>query len=73
MKALVYHSPGIKAWEEKPKPVILEPSDAVIVDVLCADKTGTLKQNMLTGSHRCSPNISSISWMSCKNAAISSV
>jgi alcohol dehydrogenase len=30
MKALVYHSPGKKSWEEKPKPVILEPSDAII-------------------------------------------
>ncbi len=30
MKALVYHGPGRKAWEEKPKPVILEPSDAVL-------------------------------------------
>ncbi len=30
MKALVYHSPGKKSWEEKPKPVILEPSDAVL-------------------------------------------
>ena len=30
MKALVYHSPGKKAWEEKPKPVIIEPSDAVL-------------------------------------------
>ena len=30
MKALVYHGPGKKAWEEKPKPVILDPSDAII-------------------------------------------
>lgn len=30
MKALVYHGPGKKAWEEKPKPVILEPTDAVV-------------------------------------------
>ena len=30
MKALVYHSPGKKSWEEKPKPVILEPSDAIL-------------------------------------------
>ncbi len=30
MKALVYHSPGKKSWEEKPKPVIIEPSDAVL-------------------------------------------
>ena len=30
MKALVYHGPGKKSWEEKPKPVILEPSDAIL-------------------------------------------
>jgi alcohol dehydrogenase len=30
MKALVYHGPGKKTWEEKPKPSILEPSDAII-------------------------------------------
>jgi len=30
MKALVYHSPGKKSWEEKPKPVIKEPTDAVL-------------------------------------------
>ncbi len=30
MKALVYHGPGKKSWEEKPKPVIKEPTDAVI-------------------------------------------
>lgn len=30
MKALVYHGPGNKAWEEKPKPSILEATDAVV-------------------------------------------
>jgi alcohol dehydrogenase len=30
MKALVYHGPGQKFWEEKPKPVILEPTDAIV-------------------------------------------
>ena len=30
MKALVYHGPGKKSWEEKPKPAIIEPSDALI-------------------------------------------
>lgn len=29
MKVLVYHSPGKKAWEEKPKPVILEPKKPI--------------------------------------------
>jgi len=30
MKALVYHGPGKKAWEEKPKPTINESTDAVV-------------------------------------------
>jgi alcohol dehydrogenase len=30
MKALVYHGPGKKAWEEKTKPVIKEQTDAVV-------------------------------------------
>jgi alcohol dehydrogenase len=30
MKALVYHGPGKKAWEEKPKPTIKEPTDTIV-------------------------------------------
>ncbi len=30
MKALVYHGPGEKAWEEKPDPAIVEPTDAIV-------------------------------------------
>ncbi|MBS1501787.1 MAG: zinc-dependent alcohol dehydrogenase family protein [Bacteroidetes bacterium] len=30
MKALVYHGPGKKAWEEKPRPVIIAPTDAIV-------------------------------------------
>lgn len=30
MKALVYHGPGKKSWEEKPKPSILKPTDAIV-------------------------------------------
>ncbi len=30
MKALVYHGPGSKSWEEKPKPVITHPADAIV-------------------------------------------
>ncbi|MEP6950282.1 MAG: zinc-dependent alcohol dehydrogenase family protein [Ginsengibacter sp.] len=30
MKALVYHGPGKKSWEEKPDPTILEATDAVV-------------------------------------------
>ncbi|MES2730872.1 MAG: zinc-dependent alcohol dehydrogenase family protein [Bacteroidota bacterium] len=30
MKALVYHGPGKKSWEEKPNPTILEATDALV-------------------------------------------
>jgi alcohol dehydrogenase len=30
MKALVYHGPGQRAWETKPKPAICERGDAVV-------------------------------------------
>ncbi len=30
MKALVYHGPAKKAWEDKPKPVLLKPTDAIV-------------------------------------------
>jgi alcohol dehydrogenase len=30
MKALVYHGPGNMSWEEKPRPVVLEPGDAIV-------------------------------------------
>jgi alcohol dehydrogenase len=30
MKALVYHGPGKRAWEEKPRPAIQEPGDAIV-------------------------------------------
>lgn len=30
MKALVYHGPGKKAWEEMPKPVVTSPTDAIV-------------------------------------------
>ena len=30
MKALVYHGPGKKAWEEKAKPTITKPTDAIV-------------------------------------------
>ena len=30
MKALVYHGPGKKAWEEVPDPRILQPTDAIV-------------------------------------------
>jgi alcohol dehydrogenase len=30
MKALVYHGPGKKAWEDKPRPLIQHPNDAIV-------------------------------------------
>jgi alcohol dehydrogenase len=30
MKALVYHGPGKRAWEDKPRPTIKEPGDAIV-------------------------------------------
>src|SRR5581483_4642868 len=30
MKALVYHGPNSRAWEEKPKPVLQKPTDAIV-------------------------------------------
>jgi alcohol dehydrogenase len=30
MRALVYHGPGIKAWEEVPKPALVDDTDAVV-------------------------------------------
>ena len=30
MKALVYHGPGKKAWEEVPDPVIVDPTDVIV-------------------------------------------
>src|SRR5436190_3936567 len=30
MKALVYHGPGLRGWEEKPDPNIQEPTDVVV-------------------------------------------
>ncbi len=30
MKALVYHGPGKKSWEEKPTPSLIKPTDAIV-------------------------------------------
>jgi alcohol dehydrogenase len=30
MKALVYHGPGQKAWEEAPDPTIIDPTDVIV-------------------------------------------
>ena len=33
MKALVYHGPGNKSWEEKPRPTIQKPTDAIVLHI----------------------------------------
>ena len=36
MKALVYHGPGQKAWEEVPDPELVDPTDVIVrVDTTC--------------------------------------
>jgi alcohol dehydrogenase len=30
MKALVYHGPGQRSWEDKPDPIVQEPTDAIV-------------------------------------------
>ena len=30
MKALVYHGPGKKSWDEVPEPQLKEPTDAIV-------------------------------------------
>src|SRR4029079_6118033 len=46
MKALVYHGPGKKAWEEVPDPQIQQPTDGIVrVDTttICGTDLPTLK------------------------------
>jgi alcohol dehydrogenase len=46
MKALVYHGPGAKAWEDVPRPVLLDDTDAIVqVDVttICGTDLHILK------------------------------
>jgi alcohol dehydrogenase len=30
MKALVHHGPGKKTWEDRPKPTLKDPTDAIV-------------------------------------------
>ena len=30
MKALVYHGPGRRSWEDKPRPRLSQPTDAIV-------------------------------------------
>ncbi len=51
MKALVYHGPGKKSWEEKPKPVVREATDAVVritTSTICGTDLHILKGDVPT-------------------------
>ncbi len=49
MKALVYHGPGKHAWEDKPRPTILDSSDAIVrvtTSTICGTDLHILKGDL---------------------------
>ena len=49
MKALVYHGPGKRAWEDKPRPAILNPGDAIVritTSTICGTDLHILKGDL---------------------------
>jgi alcohol dehydrogenase len=49
MKALVYHGPGRRAWEDKPRPTIQDPSDAIVritTSTICGTDLHILKGDL---------------------------
>jgi len=49
MKALVYHGPGKRAWEDKPRPVIQHPADAIVritTSTICGTDLHILKGDL---------------------------
>jgi alcohol dehydrogenase len=49
MKALVYHGPGQRAWENKPRPAIQDPSDAIVritTSTICGTDLHILKGDL---------------------------
>ena len=49
MKALVYHGPGKRAWENKPRPTIQEPGDAIVritTSTICGTDLHILKGDL---------------------------
>ena len=49
MKALVYHGPGKRAWEDKPRPTLQSPSDAVVritTSTICGTDVHILKGDL---------------------------
>jgi len=51
MKALVYHGPGKRAWEDKPRPTIKDPGDAIVrvtTSTICGTDLHILKGDVPT-------------------------
>ena len=51
MKALIYHGPGMRAWEDRPKPAIAEAADAIIritTTTICGTDLHILKGDLPT-------------------------
>jgi alcohol dehydrogenase len=51
MKALVYHGPGKRSWEEKPRPAIEDPTDAIVKiarTTICGTDLHILKGDVAT-------------------------
>ena len=49
MKALVYHGPGMRAWEDKPRPIIQHPGDAIVritTSTICGTDLHILKGDL---------------------------
>jgi alcohol dehydrogenase len=49
MKALVYHGPGKRAWEDKPRPTLQEPEDAIVritTSTICGTDLHILKGDL---------------------------
>lgn len=49
MKALVYHGPGKSAWEDKPRPAIEAPADAIVrisTSTICGTDLHILKGDL---------------------------
>ena len=49
MKALVYHGPGKRAWEDKPRPTIQDPADAIVritTSTICGTDLHILKGDL---------------------------
>jgi len=51
MKALVYHGPGCRVWEERPKPAIMQATDAIVqitTTTICGTDLHILKGDLPT-------------------------